>query len=189
MESVIEKLLPHILRSQADPRPVVVMTCGIAGAGKSTLSKALVAMLPNFQRLSLDRIVAEKHGLFSIDYKPALYEEYLDEAEKECYWRLGHIIKDGQKDVVFDRANWNKENRDEAKELIEVAGGRWVLVYLKAPSKAALWQRICQRREGGLNADCAYDITKEVLDMYWSGFEEPAGEGEIVVDTGTLEAK
>ncbi|KAI1130618.1 ATP/GTP-binding protein [Nemania abortiva] len=183
MDSAVAKLRPHILRTEADPRPVVVMTCGIAGAGKSTLSKALVSAYPNFVRLSLDGIVAEKHGMFGVDYVPGLYETYLDEAASECHARLTNLLKDGTKDVVFDRAHWNKEDRDEGKKLIESLGARWVLVYLKAPDKATIWQRICQRREAELNADCAYDITKDILDMYWSGFEEPSGEGEIVLDT------
>ncbi|RWA06850.1 hypothetical protein EKO27_g8247 [Xylaria grammica] len=183
MEATITKLRPHILRSEADPRPVVVMTCGIAGAGKSTLSKALVAAHPNFARLTLDGILAEKHGIFGADYAPENYPAYLDEAAQECHARLSQLLTEGRRDVVFDRAFWNKEDRDEAKAIIERLGARWVLVYLKAPDKATLWQRICHRREVEVNADSAYQITEDILDMYWSGFEQPVGEGEIVVDT------
>ncbi|KAI0870056.1 ATP/GTP-binding protein [Hypoxylon argillaceum] len=183
MESTIARLRPQILRTEADPRPVVVMTCGIAGAGKSTLSKALVSAYPNFERLSIDGIVAEQHGIFAVDYAPENYSTYLDDASRECSARLTRLLTETKRDVVFDRAFWNKEDRDEAKKLIESLGARWVLVYLKAPDKATLWQRIGQRREAELNADCAYNITQEILDMYWSGFEEPVGEGAIVVDT------
>ncbi|KAI0530367.1 ATP/GTP-binding protein [Xylaria digitata] len=183
MNDVIVKLLPRILRTQADPRSVVVMTCGIAGAGKSTFSKTLVSAHPNFERLSLDGILAEKHGIFKVDYAPENYPTYLDEAADGCAAQLTRLLKEGSKDVVFDRAFWNKADRDEAKNLIESLGARWVLVYLKAPDKKTLWQRICHRREVGVNADCAYEITQDILDMYWTGFEEPHGEGEIVVDT------
>ncbi|KAF2967420.1 hypothetical protein GQX73_g6153 [Xylaria multiplex] len=185
MDGTIRKLLPRILRSEADSRSVVVMTCGIAGAGKSTFSKALVLAHPNFERLTLDGIVAEKHGIFKADYAPENYPAYLDEAADECATRLTRLLKEGSKDVVFDRAFWNKADRDEAKNLIESLGARWVLVYLKAPDKATLWQRICHRREVEVNADCAYEITQDILDMYWTGFEEPISEGEIVVDTST----
>lgn len=153
------------------------------GAGKSTLSKALVSAYPNFERLSIDGIVAEQHGIFAVDYAPEHYSTYLDDASRECSARLIRLLTETKRDVVFDRAFWNKEDRDEAKKLIESLGARWVLVYLKAPDKATLWQRIGQRREAELNADCAYNITQEILDMYWSGFEEPVGEGAIVVDT------
>ncbi|KAI1271281.1 ATP/GTP-binding protein [Xylaria sp. FL0933] len=184
MDDTIAKLRPLILRTGADPRPVVVMTCGIAGSGKSTLSKALVAAHPNFERLTLDGILAEKHGIFGVDYAPEKYPAYLDEAAEECLTRLRRLLTEGSKDVVFDRAFWNKPDRDEAKKLIESLGARWVLVYLKAPDKATLWQRICKRREVELNADSAYLITQDVLDMYCSGFEEPVDEGAITVDAG-----
>ncbi|KAI0397603.1 ATP/GTP-binding protein [Xylariaceae sp. FL0594] len=222
MEEIIEQLLPRISRSASDPRPVVVMMCGIAGAGKSTLSKALVSALPSFTRLSLDGIVAEKHGICGVDYDNANgeYDRYLDEAWEECKRRLAGFLRpttapsspltstststkpqEGKaKDVVFDRAFWNKADRDEARRLISDLGGRSVLLYLKAPDKETLWRRICGRREealgmsadgggkgkgrGKLNADCAFEITPEILDMYWSGFEEPGeDEGAIVVDT------
>ncbi|TGJ80888.1 hypothetical protein E0Z10_g7888 [Xylaria hypoxylon] len=185
MNATIAKLRPQIIRTEVDPRPVVVMTCGIAGAGKSTLSKALVSAYSNFERLSLDGILAEQHGIFNVDYAPEKYSTYLDEAAEECKARLTRLLTEGSRDVVFDRAFWNKEDRDEAKNLIESLGARWVLVYLKAPDKATLWRRICQRREAELNADCAYQITQDILDMYWTGFEQPVGEGEIVVDTST----
>ncbi|KAI0487176.1 ATP/GTP-binding protein [Xylaria cf. heliscus] len=185
MDGIIARLRPHILRTEADPRPVVVMTCGIAGAGKSTLSKALVSAHPNFNRLSLDGIVAEQHGIFGVDYAGDKYSTYLDEAAEECKERLARLLTDRSKDVIFDRAFWNKEDRDEAKKQINGLGARWVLVYLKVPDKQTLWRRIRQRREAQLNADCAYEITPDILDMYWDGFEEPVDEGAIVIINGS----
>ncbi|KAI1171679.1 ATP/GTP-binding protein [Nemania sp. FL0916] len=185
MDETIKRLRPHIFRSEADPRPVVIMTCGIAGAGKSTLSKALVSAHPNFERVSIDGILTEQHGIYGVDYAPEKYDAYLDEAGKECEARITRLLTEGKKDVVFDRAFPFKDGRSEAKELIESLGGRWVLVHLKTPDKTTLWQRIRQRREAELNADCAYEITQDILDLYYSGFEVPVREGEIVVDTRT----
>ncbi|KAI0458278.1 ATP/GTP-binding protein [Xylaria acuta] len=184
MDDIIARLRPQIFRTEADPRPVVVMTCGIAGSGKSTFSKALVSAHLNFDRLSFDGVLAEQHGIFGVDYPPEKYEAYQEEAAQECKERLTRLLTDGSRDVVYDRAFWNKAYRDEAKEQITTLGARWVLVYIQAPDKPTLWRRICQRREAQLNPDCAYLITQDVLDMYWTGFEKPAGEGEIVVDTG-----
>jgi len=145
--------------------------------------------------------VAEKHGIYGVDYdnENGEYNKYLDEAWEECKKRLSAFLlppsdsartttttttTSEPKDVVFDRAFWNKEDRDEAKSLIESLGGRRVLLYLKAPDKETIWKRICGRREGGLNPDCAFEITPQILDMYWSGFEEPVvDEGAIVIDT------
>lgn len=183
IDEIIAQLRPQTTRTEADPRVVVVMTCAIAGAGKSTFSKAFVKAHPNFERLTLDGILAEKHGIYGVDYAPDKYEGYLDEAAEECLLRLRRLVADGRRDVVFDRAFWNRADRDEAKRLVESLGARWVLVHLKTPDRATLWERICRRREVEVNADSAYLITEDVLDMYLDGFEVPVGEGEIVVDT------
>lgn len=45
-----------------------------------------------------------------------------------------------------------------------------------------LWKRICKRREGEKGADNALDIDKETFERYWEGFEDPVGEGEVVID-------
>lgn len=40
MDETVAKLRPQILRTEADPRPVVVMTCGIAGTKTALQSPA-----------------------------------------------------------------------------------------------------------------------------------------------------
>ncbi|KAI0381394.1 P-loop containing nucleoside triphosphate hydrolase protein [Hypomontagnella monticulosa] len=182
MDESLKKLGPQLLRAPPANKPVVVMTCGIAGAGKSTLSKAILAHYPNYERLSNDATLANKHGIYGADYEPGKYDQLLDEACDENEARLKKLLIEGQKDVVLDRSFYSKEDREEIKEVIEGHGGRWVLVYLKAKSKDFLWDRITKRRQEGINADCAYDITKEILDRYWNGFEAPENEGEIVIE-------
>ncbi|KAI1817056.1 ATP/GTP-binding protein [Poronia punctata] len=196
MEEIITQLRPRITRSEADPRPIVILMCGMAGSGKSTLSKALISTLPHLTRLSLDNTVAEKHGLYGINYAPGttLYDTYLDEAWEECKRRLATLLlsqtqqqeqeqEEEKKDIVFDRAFPFKPDRDEIKLLIENLGARWVLIYLRPPDEETLWRRICDRRKEGLNGDCAFEITREMLEGWYQGFEIPVGEGAVVVDT------
>lgn len=81
--SALDLVAPHIQRSAGDDRFIVVMTCGIAGSGKTTLAKAILQHFPNFTRLSVDELVAKSHGIYGINY-PAdeeLYARYLDEAD------------------------------------------------------------------------------------------------------------
>ena len=87
----------------------------------------------------------------------------------------------GEQDVILDRSFWAKEDRDRFKQLIEQHGGRWVLLHLKVP-KDVLWQRICARREAAVNADSALEISSELFDMFYEGFESPDGEGEVVFE-------
>ncbi|OGM48919.1 ATP/GTP-binding protein [Aspergillus bombycis] len=76
------RLHPHLYRTAADPRPVVLMTCGIAGSGKSSLAHSIVSAYPSFHRLSIDFYVYSHHGLWDVDYPKERYEEYQLEAEE-----------------------------------------------------------------------------------------------------------
>ena len=152
------------------------------GAGKSTLSKAIAARYPNYQRLSNDFLVHAKHGLYGIDYPPEKYDEYLDEASEEVDSMLVDLLNKGDKDIVLDRSQYAKKDRDYYKKLVEHKGGRWILVYFRPANKELMWNRIQRRREKEINADSALEISKELLDKYWDGFDIPDGEGEVVVD-------
>lgn len=141
-----------------------------------------MARYPNYQRLSNDYIIHAKHGLYRIDYPPEKYEEYLDEATEEFDSTLVDLLNKGDKDIVLDRSLYAREDRDYYKKLVEEKGGRWILVYFRPANKELIWQRIQKRRKEGINADGAYEISKELLDKYWDGFEIPDGEGEVVID-------
>jgi predicted kinase len=179
---ILDQLKLPLSRTREDPRPVVVMTSGIAGSGKSTLSKAIVARHPSFARLSIDSIVHAKHGLYGTDYPPEKLAEYQAEADAECKWTLMDLLDRGERDIVLDRALYSREDRDYFKKLVEEKGGRWILVFFRPASKEVIWNRIQRRREAGVNADSAVEITPEILDDYWEGFENPEGEGEVIVD-------
>ncbi|EME79178.1 uncharacterized protein MYCFIDRAFT_23523, partial [Pseudocercospora fijiensis CIRAD86] len=150
------------------------------GAGKTSLAKELLRQKPSMQRLSIDEIVALRHGIWNIDYSPDKYSEYQDEADIIFRQSLGTFLANGESDVVLDRSFYAKEDRDEFKRMIERNGGRWVLVHLKVP-REVLWERIQRRREMEINANSALEISTEIFEMYVQGFEQPDGEGEIVV--------
>ena len=149
------------------------------GAGKSTFSKAFIAAHPSFTRLSLDAINAARHGFYGIDYDRELHEGYMGEADEIFISKLESLLREG-KNAVLDRAFYAKEDRDDFKARVEAAGGKCILVYLKA-DRDLLWKRICERRAKGINADSALEISEELLNSYVSGFEAPVDEGEIVV--------
>ncbi|KAK0629463.1 hypothetical protein B0T17DRAFT_186726 [Bombardia bombarda] len=179
---LLNKLNLPLTRTRTDERPVVVMTCGIAGSGKSTLSKALISQHPTYERLSIDNTIYSKHGLYGIDYPVEKITEYQEEAAFECEKQLRELLDKGERNVVLDTSLYSKEDRDFFRGLVEEKGGRWILVFFRPASKDIIWNRIERRREQGVNADSALDITPELLDQYWEGFENPVGEGEVVVD-------
>ncbi|SCO42187.1 related to ATP/GTP-binding protein [Fusarium fujikuroi] len=188
-EDIPDQLWPHLFRTRQGDCPIVVMTCGIAGAGKSTLAKAIVTKFPHFKRLSNDQIIYESHGLYRIDYPEEQYETYQEEASQKLIAELERILQEKSNDVVLDISFYDKEYRDEYKDIVERNGGRWVLVYLDA-GRDLLWNRIQRRRaerdsldakHPKRNGDSAFDINDETFAMYLDGFEPPRGEGEIVI--------
>ena len=136
-------------------------------------------MVPSFERFSIDGIIASRHGIYAVDYPETQYEACQKEADGIFQHSVEETLADGKVDVVLDRAFYAKEDRDFYKALIEQHGGRWVLVYLKVP-KDVLWRRIAARRKAGVNADSALEINKELLDVFYDGFEVPSGEGEMI---------
>ena len=154
----------------------VVLVCGVAGSGKTTYAKALEAK--GYIRLSVDEEIWHRFGRFGVDYEAEQYEQHTEVARQALRERLLSLIAE-HRDVVVDSSFWQRSRRQAYKELIEAAGGRWRLVYLKA-DPALLRQRLHKRAER-TDANAAFPITDELLDRYLGSFEPPAGEGEEVI--------
>jgi predicted kinase len=148
-------------------------------AGKSTLSSAIAEAFPSFNRLSIDGIIADRHGIYNVDYPACEYEARSEDARQAFSKELDQLLEQ-KKHVVLDRSFYARKHRDECTAKVERAGGRCVLVYLKA-ERDVLWNRICERRGKGVNADSAREISPALLDQFVRGFEAPEGEGEIVI--------
>jgi predicted kinase len=82
-------------------------------------------------------------------------------------------------DVVVDRSFWRRSARDEYKQIVADAGARWQLVYLQV-DRDELRERLAARA-ARFDAHAAFPITDDMLDRFLAGFEEPRGEGEIVI--------
>jgi predicted kinase len=150
--------------------------CGVAGSGKTTYSKELEAH--GYVRLSVDEEVWECFGRFGVDYDPSAYEAHSAVASRSLDERLTGLVAQGH-DVVVDSSLWRRERREECKRLVERAGGRWRLVYLKA-DEAVLRERLAERA-GRFDANAAFPITDELLTHFLTSFEPPSGEGEEII--------
>ncbi|KAJ1567938.1 hypothetical protein HK096_008116 [Nowakowskiella sp. JEL0078] len=175
-----EELRPHFQRIPPENKPVVVMTCAVSGAGKTTLSKAICKNSPSFVRLSVDEYIWAKYGCYNRDYTPKQYASLQLEARIALKEELITLLRSNEKNVVVDFAFWSKKFRDEWRDIAEQEGARVVLVHLKA-NRDLLVRRIMERREKGIDANSAAELTPEIIDQYIAGFEVPQGEGEIVL--------
>lgn len=153
----------------------VIMMCGICGSGKTTYAKQKEK--DGYIRLSIDEEMWKIYGRKGIDYPDDKYEELSDKVELMLREKLLKLIKEGR-NIVIDLSFWNKENRNFYKELIQNAGGKTTLIYLKA-SKETLQKRL-KKRNLITDANSSF-ITDDILEHHYNGFQEPHGEGEIIL--------
>lgn len=147
--------------------------CGIAGAGKTAFSQKLEQH--GFERLAIDEEVWSTFGRYGIDYPVEKYGDYLKEAHKILKTKIAALVR-AQKRVVVDSSFWNRAERDDYKRVIENAGGKWRLIFLKVrPEELRRRLKIRSRR---FDANAAFAITEELLTKFLDGFEEPNGKGK-----------
>ena len=156
--------------------PEVVLLCGVAGVGKTTYAQAMEAR--GYTRLSVDEELWTRFGRYGVDYDPSEYEALTSVARQAIDERLVTLVAQGH-DVVVDSSLWQRSRREECKRLVELAGGRWRLVYLKA-DEALLRERL-HRRAARFDANAAFPVTDDMLERFLRGFEVPSGEGEEVI--------
>jgi predicted kinase len=165
-----------IYRERDDLTPLVVMMCGVAGSGKTTFAQKLEK--EGFVRLSIDEEIWATNGRFGVDFPIEKIEEYKKVAESKLRDRLIKLIHD-KNQVVIDFSFWDRARRNLYKQMIENAGGKWKLIYLKVdPDDLRKRLKIRSQR---FDAN-AFPISEEVLVSYLNGFEIPVGEGEIVIE-------
>lgn len=154
---------------------LVVLLCGMAGAGKTTFSQRLEPQ--DFTRLSIDETMWQRFGRYGIDYPASAYRSLLNTAHAELHDRLRELMVD-RVAVVVDAALWKPRLAPALQAVVEQTGGRWQLVYLKVPLDV-LRSRL-QVRNQRFDAKAPFPITDDILARYVTAFEEPVDEGAIV---------
>jgi predicted kinase len=170
-------MLGDVIPGGTTHRPEVVLMCGLAGSGKTTYAEHLVAK--GYVRLSIDEELWNSYGRYGVDYPADRYAELSEIVERRLRRRLATLVGGGS-DVVVDFAFWRRADRERYKALVEAAGGRWRLVYLDVPADE-LRRRLAHRADR-FDANAAFAVDARLFEHYRAAFEEPAGEGEEVVD-------
>lgn len=102
MDEIIEKL------REESKSPVVVLTVGIPGCGKSTLVKRIVNEL-DFHLVSSDQIIDEHAQKIGSHYDK-IFKEYTNVATHLMWRRFHSFINDG-KNIILDRTNLTIDSR------------------------------------------------------------------------------
>lgn len=162
--------------SNSSETPVVYLLIGLTGSGKTTYARRLEED-EGVLRLSVDEEVFARNGRYGVDYPDHEYRERERPVVEDVRERLVAAVRAGRS-VVFDYGLWRHAERESYKKLVEGAGGRWRLIYLKV-EKAELLRRLGQRNE---RTDAnALTVSPEALDEFYARFDEPSGEGEEVL--------
>jgi predicted kinase len=155
--------------------PLVYLLAGLTGSGKTTFAKTLEAA--GVMRLSVDEEVFARHGRYGIDYPDNEYPAREHPIVQQIRQRIVELIQAGHS-LVLDYGLWRRSEREDYKQLVERAGGRWQLLYFPV-TRDELLRRLTERnRRQDPNA---LTVTTAALDEFIDRFEPPVNEGEEII--------
>lgn len=141
----------------------LVLTCGLAGSGKSTYAKSLEAQ--GWLRFSIDT-EAWKLGHTS----HPLPKEIRDGIVARQRIQLGQALSSGR-NVVVDYAFYTRAMRDEYRDLGRVHGADIEVACFQVP-RDELVRRLTEREKRSPGPDDVL-VTEALLDRFIAGFEWP----------------
>ena len=148
--------------------PRLILTCGLPGAGKTTLARRL-ADERGAVRLTKDE------WLWALGSTP--WDEAANDRVEAELWRLAQDILRLGTSVVLDFGLWAREERDEMRLAARELGAGVELHFLDVPL-AELWRRIEER-----NAEPPWDrepIRRTDLEA-WSRIFQPPDDAELAL--------
>lgn len=182
-----------VAEALAAPRnPRLVITCGLAGSGKTTVSGQLVELLPalrirsDVERKRMAGLVAAAHSRSPIG--EGLYDR---ESSLRTYARLAALAQamlESGLSVIVDAAFLRRSEREPFRALAREEGIGLTTVICEAPI-AVLRERVEARMARGIDAS---EADAAVLDHQLEIHERPAGdelEDLVVVRTDGLPAE
>ena len=155
----------------------VLLMCGVSGAGKTTYSKQKEQ--EGYVRLAIDELIWEDYGVYGVDYPSEKYAKVSSLSSVKLKELTVKAVQEG-KNVVVDSSFWAKSHRDAYRELLAAYDLTIKVIYLKADYDT-LRKRLAIRNKVQ-TANSAFPITEEILQRFFSGFEEPVNEDEVVIE-------
>lgn len=160
----------HVRESCGSDPSTVVLMCGLAFSGKTTLAKAIVATL-GWAYISLDEINAERGLSSGRGISPAEWEK----THRIAIDRLGALLA-SHRGVVIDDTNCFRWIRERFTEACRSCGTRPVIVLLDTP-EGDVEARIVANAERHDRASIAPAVFAEHVKT----FERPAADEDILV--------
>lgn len=143
-------------------KPILFLTVGLPGAGKTTKAKELEAKYDAI-RFTPDEWILDIYGQgLTIEQRDSLRTPVED-----ALWVLAtSAIKIGR-NVVVDYGLWAIEERTKFRESAEAAGAKASIVYCHEPFDV-LWERVSNRPESQAGT---LRMSKQLLQRGWDSFQ------------------
>jgi len=140
------------------PRPALIITCGLSGSGKTTVSQALLERI-GAVRVRSDVERKRMRGMSPLsrssgDVDEGLYAPAETRATYERVRELARTIVEAGRTVVVDASFLRRSQRESFRALAAELGVPFGLLALEAP-QATLRERICNRRAASSDASDA----------------------------------
>ena len=117
------------------PSPVLIIVCGLPGAGKTTMASSQ-ATERNGIRLCAD------DWLEALDIN--LWDEQLRDRVERLQWDLAQDLLRLGNIVIIEWGTWGRDERERLRNQARLLGARVELIFLDPPLDE-LWQRIERR--------------------------------------------
>ena len=148
-----------------EPRPRLVLLCGLPASGKTTLARELadaygaVRLDPDAWETALD-----------VDPFDAAFQRKLEAR----FWELAQRLLGLGISVVLEWGFWARSERDEKRETARKLGVAVELHFLDAPYEELVRRVVARHAAGGIA------ITEGHMERYRAGFEPPTA-GELAL--------
>lgn len=170
-------------------KPLLIITTGLVGTGKTTLAHALakrlglVTISSDVIRKRLAGIPLAEHrfepfnsGIYSVTFSRKTYDKMFDEAER-------FLNKKGS--VILDASFLTRAERLKAKELAEKMGADFFILECTL-NEADVKKRLAQRLEKGSISDGRWEIYQRQKNKFELVMELPPA-NHIIIDTSQAE--
>jgi predicted kinase len=151
----------------------IFFICGFIGSGKTTYAKQLAESASAF-RFSVDEWMIPLYG----EHMPRdVFDARIATLTSLFQDAAAQLIPLGTS-VIFDFGFWTKQDRQKMMAWADAAGYEYDMHYL-----AASFELCCQRatRRNESRGDHAYEMTAEMLDLFWSWFEVPTRDENLTI--------
>ena len=147
------------------------LICGFIGSGKTTYSKKLAEEIGALRFSADDWMIP----LFGEHMEREVFDQRLNTLKKLFKDSTSQLAKLNVP-VIFDFGFWSRTEREAFLSWAEEAGLTCEMRYLDVPFDVCR-ERAIKRNSNSV--DQIYQMTPEMLDLFWSRFEIPANDERV----------